>query len=109
MAEIDTAVYSHEAQTFNSCIKCMGSPGKYTTVRPIATQSPGHGCMDDLTTKRRFDSGVCPTGAGNEYLYCISLSMGIICNNCGEYMNFSQYHFQYKNKNMQRNAQFQLI
>ena len=29
---------------------------KYTTARPIATQFPGHGCMDDLTTGRSFDS-----------------------------------------------------
>ena len=28
----------------------------YTTVRPIATQFPGHGCMEDLTTERGFDS-----------------------------------------------------
>ena len=25
---------------------------KYNTARPIATQFPGHGCMDDLTTER---------------------------------------------------------
>ena len=29
---------------------------KYTNACPIATQFPGHGCMDDLTTKRSFDS-----------------------------------------------------
>ena len=25
------------------------------TARPIATQFPGYGCMDDLTTERSFD------------------------------------------------------
>ena len=25
----------------------------YTTARPIATQFPGHGCMDDFATERR--------------------------------------------------------
>ena len=29
---------------------------QYTTVRPIATQFPGHGCLDDLTTERSFNS-----------------------------------------------------
>ena len=34
-----------------------GQPGaEYTTVRPIATKFPGHGCMDDLTTERSFGS-----------------------------------------------------
>ena len=27
----------------------------YTTTRPIATQPPGHGCMDDLKTEGSFD------------------------------------------------------
>ena len=27
-----------------------------TTARPIATKFPGHGCMDDLTNERSFDS-----------------------------------------------------
>ena len=34
---------------FNSCTKC-------TTTRPIAIQFLGHGCMDDLTTGRSFES-----------------------------------------------------
>ena len=34
---------------FNSCTK-------YATACPIASLFPGHGCMDDLTTKRSFDS-----------------------------------------------------
>ena len=29
---------------------------QYTTVRPIATQFPGYGCMDDLTTESSFNS-----------------------------------------------------
>ena len=29
---------------------------KYATARPIATQVPGHRCMDNLTTERSFDS-----------------------------------------------------
>ena len=36
-----------------------GQPRYYTlymTARPIVAQFPGHGCMDDLTTERRFDS-----------------------------------------------------
>ena len=40
--------------TFNSCTKCVGSPG--TTACLIATQLPDHGCMDDITTESRFDS-----------------------------------------------------
>ena len=33
-----------------------GQPGpQYTTARPIATQFPGSGCIDDLTTVRSFD------------------------------------------------------
>ena len=34
----------------------MGQPGhNKTTARPIATQFPGHGCMDDFTTESSFD------------------------------------------------------
>ena len=36
----------------------MGSPGYYTTGGPIATEFPGHECMDDLTDERSFDSQV---------------------------------------------------
>ena len=28
----------------------------YRTEPPVAAQFPGHGCMDDLTTERSFDS-----------------------------------------------------
>ena len=42
--------------TFNSCTKCMGSRGQYTTARPIATRLPGHEWMDDLTTESSFVS-----------------------------------------------------
>ena len=42
--------------TFDSCTKCVGSPGiKHTTACPIAIQFLGHGCMDDLTTERKVD------------------------------------------------------
>ena len=40
-------------QTVNSCTKCMGI--KYMTAHLIATQFPGLGCMDYLTTKHSFD------------------------------------------------------
>ena len=41
----------------NFCTRCRGSPDiPYTPARPIATAFPGHGCMDDLTTERSFDS-----------------------------------------------------
>ena len=34
-----------------------GQPGHlYMTARPIATQFPAHGCMDDLTTELCFGS-----------------------------------------------------
>ena len=39
--------------TFNSCTKCLGSLGMICG--PIATQFPGHRCVDDLTTERSFD------------------------------------------------------
>ena len=37
---------------FNSSTKCVG----HTTARPIATQFPEHGCMEDLTAESSFDS-----------------------------------------------------
>ena len=63
-------------------------PGQITT-RPIAIQSPGHGCMNGLTTERyiwfiyltcypwRFvQPGTCrhPVGAGIKCLYCIHIT-----------------------------------
>ena len=42
--------------TFHSCTKYVGSRALYTTARPIATQFPGHGCIDDYPTGRSFDS-----------------------------------------------------
>ena len=37
----------------HSCTKCVGSP---ILICPVATQFPGHECMDDLTTERSFGS-----------------------------------------------------
>ena len=48
----------------------------YTTARPIATQSPGLGCMDDLRTKRSFDSQTIGSLVCLPYLFEI-LSMGV--------------------------------
>ena len=42
--------------TFNYCTKCVGSPGIMHDRTPHTTQFPRHGCMDDLTTERSFDS-----------------------------------------------------
>ena len=47
-------LFESTVPTFNSCTKCVGSPG--TTARLIATQFPRHGCMDNLTTERGIDS-----------------------------------------------------
>ena len=41
----------HLIQALNARV----AQSKYTTARPIATQFPGHGCMEDLTNKRNFD------------------------------------------------------
>ena len=40
--------------TFNSCTKCVGSPGIIHDRMPQL--SPGSPCMDDLTTERSIDS-----------------------------------------------------
>ena len=37
-------------------LNAWAAKAEYTTARLIATQSPGHRCMDDLTTGRSFDS-----------------------------------------------------
>ena len=34
----------------------LGQPGHNTTARLIASQFPGHECMDDLTTEGSFDA-----------------------------------------------------
>ena len=47
---------SFTVPTFNSCTKCMGSPGIINDRTSDCHQSPGHGCIDDLTTERSFDS-----------------------------------------------------
>ena len=41
--------------TFNLCTKCVGISGIIHAC-PFATQFPGHGCIDDLTTESKFDS-----------------------------------------------------
>ena len=33
----------------------LGQPEQYTTIRLFATQFPGYGYIDDLTTERSFD------------------------------------------------------
>ena len=45
---------SRTVPTFNSCTKCVGKPGH--SARPIATQFPGHECIDDLTIENNFFS-----------------------------------------------------
>ena len=42
--------------TFNSCTERTDSRAYNVTARSVATQFPGHGCMDDLSTERIFDS-----------------------------------------------------
>ena len=42
--------------TFNSCTKCLGSPGIINDLKPDCHPVCGHGCMDDVTTERSFDS-----------------------------------------------------
>ena len=49
-------MYVQQVPTFNSCTKCVGNPGICTAAYPIATQFPGHGCINDLTTECIFDS-----------------------------------------------------
>ena len=47
---------SNTVPTFNSCKKnAWAARAYYTTARPITTQYPRHGGMDDLTTERSFD------------------------------------------------------
>ena len=48
---------SNYSATFNTCIKCVDSPGliHVSSSHTIATHFLGHGCMDDLTTERSFD------------------------------------------------------
>ena len=41
-----------------SALNAWAVRAKYTTSRSMATQFPGHGCMDDLTTERNCDSQV---------------------------------------------------
>ena len=41
--------------TFNSCTKCVGSPGMIHDRTPDCYHElPKHGCMDDLTIERSF-------------------------------------------------------
>ena len=42
--------------TFNSYTKCRAARSNYTTAHLIATQFPGHECMDHLATECIFDS-----------------------------------------------------
>ena len=43
--------------TFNSCTKCVGSPGiKYDRMPCCLAQFHRHGCIDDLTNERSFYS-----------------------------------------------------
>ena len=49
-------LYMNTVPTFNSCTKCVGSPGIIYDRTPDRHQFPGHECMDDLTTERSFDS-----------------------------------------------------
>ena len=44
----------YKVPIFDSCTRCLGSPGIITTAYPVATQHPGNRCMDDLTTERNF-------------------------------------------------------
>ena len=41
---------------FNSCTKCVGSLGIINDLTPDCHPIFGHGCMDDVTTERSFDS-----------------------------------------------------
>ena len=42
--------------TFNSCTKYVGSPDMVHDRTPDCHPVFGHGCIDDLTTERSFDS-----------------------------------------------------
>ena len=42
-------------QYFMPALIAWAARAEYTTARPIATQFPGHGCMDDLTIERGVD------------------------------------------------------
>ena len=49
--------YSYEGlMAFNSCTKCLGSPGIIQDRTPICHPFSGHGRMYDLTTARNTDS-----------------------------------------------------
>ena len=49
-------MYCVQCRHLIPALNAWAACAKYTTACPIATQFPGHGCMDDLTTKRSFDS-----------------------------------------------------
>ena len=48
--------YSYTNGHLIPAINTWADRAKYTTARPISTQFPGHGCMNDLTTERSLDS-----------------------------------------------------
>ena len=51
-----TYIHVHRVPTFNSCTKCVGSLDIKHDRTPDCHTVSSHGCMDDLTSERSFNS-----------------------------------------------------
>ena len=66
---------NYTVPTFNSCTKFAGSPGM------IHDRTPWCGCMDELTTERRFDSKLRGSLIYLAYFFFDMLAIGVSTTN----------------------------